>query len=74
MPIFKKFYNEADIKKQNDLVSIQERLEAMDKEKIADLKKRTSDAMEEDTESTSKKIKTGSEATEATTSVSEPKI
>ncbi|OUM57152.1 hypothetical protein PIROE2DRAFT_17942 [Piromyces sp. E2] len=64
----------SDIKKQNDLVSIQERLEAADKEKIAELKKRTSDTMEEDTESTPKKIKIENRTEATTASASEPTV
>ncbi|ORX45590.1 hypothetical protein BCR36DRAFT_332963 [Piromyces finnis] len=74
MPIFKKFYSEEGIKKQNELISIQKRLEAIDKEKIADIKKRTRDTMEVDTESSTKKTKVESEATETTSSTSETKV
>ncbi|ORX86426.1 hypothetical protein BCR32DRAFT_290008 [Anaeromyces robustus] len=59
MPIFKKFYNESDIKKQNELISIQERLEAKDKEKINEIKKRNNqDVNDMEIDNVIKKIKT----------------
>ena len=64
MPIFKKFYNEADIKKQNELVSIQERLETKDKETVNEIKKRNLmdiDDTEKSTENITKKMKTEAE-------------
>jgi hypothetical protein len=60
MPIFKKFYNESDIKQQTELATIQEKLEEKDKEKIKDIKKRNNidDDDPMDIENSQKKIKT----------------
>eukprot|EP00833_Pecoramyces_ruminatium_P009015 jgi/Orpsp1_1/1183047/evm.model.c7180000083653.1 len=58
MPIFKKFYNESDIKQQSELASIQEKLEAKDKEKINEIKKRNNIDDSMDIENSPKKIKT----------------
>jgi len=70
MPIFKKFYNESDIKQQTELATIQEKLEEKDKEKIKDIKKRNNidDDDPMDIENSQKKIKTEIDTENWTTS------